>query len=231
LELARRTQEALQVLGLYSGKLDGVIGVKTKSAIRQWQQRNGYPGTGEVNRTQLVRLEQEAIVRLAKKSPTPKVAEKPKPTPRTKSSTSGSGFFISKLGHIVTNQHVIQSCKKITVGDNSKTQVRATLLESDRRNDLALLKTSSTEMASAETKSLIRKLDSPLSSNLGLEVVPLSSNGLLRSEDAELGEGLLVAGYPYGEIFSNTIKVTKGIVSAIRGIGDDSGQFQMDAAV
>ena len=40
----------------------------------------------------------------------------------------------------------------------------------------------------------------------------------------------MVAGYPYGEIFSNTIKVTGGMVSAIRGMGDDSGQFQMDAA-
>ena len=32
-------------------------------------------------------------------------------------------------------------------------------------------------------------------------------------------------------MFSNTIKVTKGIVSANRGMGDDSSQFQMDAAV
>ena len=37
--------------------------------------------------------------------------------------------------------------------------------------------------------------------------------------------------YPYGELFSNTIKVTKGIVSANKGVGDDSSQFQMDAAV
>jgi S1-C subfamily serine protease len=47
----------------------------------------------------------------------------------------------------------------------------------------------------------------------------------------ELGEDVLVAGYPYGEIFSNSIKVTKGIVSASRGLGDDTGQFQIDAAV
>ena len=32
-------------------------------------------------------------------------------------------------------------------------------------------------------------------------------------------------------MFSNTIKVTSGIVSATRGAGDDSGQFQLDAAV
>ena len=53
----------------------------------------------------------------------------------------------------------------------------------------------------------------------------------MRSKDVELGEDILVAGYPYGEIFSNTIKVTKGIISANRGMGDDTGQFQIDAAV
>ena len=42
---------------------------------------------------------------------------------------------------------------------------------------------------------------------------------------------MVVAGFPFGDIFSNTIKITKGIVSAKRGIGDDSGQFQIDAAV
>ncbi len=53
----------------------------------------------------------------------------------------------------------------------------------------------------------------------------------MRSDDIELGEKVLVAGYPYGDIFSNTIKVTGGMVSAVKGMGDDSGQFQMDAAV
>jgi S1-C subfamily serine protease len=229
LDLARRTQEALQVLGLYSGKLDGIIGVRTKSAVRRWQGHNGYPRTGELNRTQLAKLEQEAIARLAEKKPEPRTASKKRPSPKT--STSGSGFFVSKLGHIVTNQHVVNSCSTVTVGDNANSQVKAEVVGSDRRNDLALLKISSTEMASAETKSLIRKLSSGLTQNLDLKVVPLSSNGLLRSDDVELGEGLLVAGYPYGEVFSNTIKVTKGIVSAIRGIGDDTGQFQLDAAV
>ena len=96
-------------------------------------------------------------------------------------------------------------------------------LETDRINDLALLRISSMKMTSIETKSLIRKLDN--------KVVPLASYGLMRSKDVELGEDVLVAGYPYGEIFSDSIKVTKGIVSATRGMGDDSGQFQIDDAV
>ena len=40
-----------------------------------------------------------------------------------------------------------------------------------------------------------------------------------------------VAGYPYGELYSNTIKVTGGMVSALKVMGDDSVQFQMDATV
>ena len=54
---------------------------------------------------------------------------------------------------------------------------------------------------------------------------------MLRSEDVDLGEDILVAGYPFGELFSDTIKVTKGIISANKGLGGDVGQFQMDAAV
>jgi len=40
-----------------------------------------------------------------------------------------------------------------------------------------------------------------------------------------------VPGFPYGDIFSKTIKVAKGIVSAFRDMGGDLGQFRMDTAV
>ena len=60
---------------------------------------------------------------------------------------------------------------------------------------------------------------------------PLASDGLFRSAGVELGERVLVAGYPYGEQFSNSIKITKGIVSAGRGFGDDTGLSQIDAEV
>ena len=58
-ELARHTQRALQSLGLYSGKLDGIIGRNTKAAIRGWQKRNGYPIDGNITEMQLVTLERE----------------------------------------------------------------------------------------------------------------------------------------------------------------------------
>ena len=224
--LAKRTQEALQVLDLYSGTIDGILGVKTRLAIRGWQSRNGYPATGVIEDTQIAKLEQSAIQYLTEKKSKPKqVAKKsePKQSPPPASGSTGSGFFVSKLGHIVTNEHVVRECGSVTVGDNAKKQVTASILETDKRNDLALLRITSTKMASSDTKSLISKL--------GLSVTPLASEGLVRSEDVDLGEGVLVAGYPYGELFSNTIKVTGGMVSAVKGMGDNSGQFQMDAAV
>jgi S1-C subfamily serine protease len=226
LALAKRTQEALQVLEIYSGKIDGIIGVKTRLAIRGWQTRNGYPATGAIDQTQIAKLEESAIQYLTKKKSKPKqVAKRPSPkkSPPPSSGSTGSGFFVSKLGHIVTNEHVVRQCGSVTVGDNANKQVKASVLETDKRNDLALLRISSTQMASAETKSLISKL--------GLKLVPLASEGLFKSDDVELGEDVLVAGYPYGELFSNSIKVTKGIVSSNKGMGDDRGQFQMDAAV
>ena len=154
----------------------------------------------------------------------PKEATKKIPAKTTdRPAGSGTGFFISRMGHVVTNAHVVEGCKRVTVGDNANKQTPAEVISTDKRNDLALLKLSSLNMASAETKSLIRKLE--------VKLVPLAADGLLRSQDVELGEKVMVAGYPYGDVFSNTIKVTSGIVSAVRGMGDDTGQFQMDAAV
>ena len=145
------------------------------------------------------------------------------PEEQTPQSGSGSGFFVSKMGHVITNAHVVKGCNRVTVGDNANKQVPAEIINTDRSNDLALLKLSSLDMASAESKSLIQKLS--------IVVIPLASKGLLRSEDVRLGEKVLVAGFPFGDFFSNSIKVTTGVVSATRGPGDDSGQFQLDAAI
>ena len=153
------------------------------------------------------------------------VPTKPRPSLRTQSGT-GSGFFVSRLGHVVTNAHVVKGCKRITVGDNVNSQSPAARLDSDSRNDLALLKLNSLDTVSAKNMALVKNLGL----NVGPRVVPLAANGLLRSEDVLLGENILVAGFPFGAFVSNSIKVTRGIVSSTRGLGDNSGQFQIDAA-
>ena len=49
-----------------------------------------------------------------------------------KSNKISSGFYVSKFRHIVTNQHAVNQCKKITVGDSMKTQIVADLIASDK---------------------------------------------------------------------------------------------------
>jgi uncharacterized protein len=196
--------------------------VPTKSTPPVVTARKSSPPSSSSSDKENERLRKRIAELEKQKQSKPKQIAK-RPSPKPKSGSTGSGFFVSKLGHIITNEHVVRRCSRITVGDSAKKQVKVTLVETDRRNDLALLKISNTQMASVETKSLIRKL--------GLKLVPTASEGLLRSDDVELGEDVLVSGYPYGELFSNSIKVTKGIVSANKGMGDDRGQFQIDAAV
>ena len=57
----------------------------------------------------------------------------------------------------------------------------------------------SLESVSVESKTLLRKL--------GLKIVPFAADGLLRFDDVELGEDVLVADFPFGEIFDDTVKV------------------------
>lgn len=53
--------------------------------------------------------------------------------------TSGTGFFVTRDGHILTNNHVIENCRKISVqGDDFSSG--AVVIATDKEHDLALLK-------------------------------------------------------------------------------------------
>jgi uncharacterized protein len=49
---------------------------------------------------------------------------------------TGSGFFISSAGHVLTNSHVIDGCSEIRMSDGRRLEIVA----SDPKNDLALLR-------------------------------------------------------------------------------------------
>jgi len=53
---------------------------------------------------------------------------------------AGSGFLIDTKGHIVTNNHIIQSADRVRVSFNDDTYAEATVLGRDQANDLTLLK-------------------------------------------------------------------------------------------
>lgn len=54
----------------------------------------------------------------------------------------GSGFFISADGYVVTNNHVVQNAKDVTVTRDDGTELKATVIGTDPKTDLALLKVS-----------------------------------------------------------------------------------------
>jgi serine protease Do len=62
--------------------------------------------------------------------------------PSTPMTGEGSGFFISADGYIVTNNHVVQNAKAVTVTMNDGKTLDAKVVGTDPKTDLALLKVS-----------------------------------------------------------------------------------------
>lgn len=52
----RAIQDALRVAGFDPGPVDGVVGSKTRNAIREWQRSQGAQATGRLNEEEIRRL-------------------------------------------------------------------------------------------------------------------------------------------------------------------------------
>jgi hypothetical protein len=116
--------------------------------------------------------------------------------------SSGSGFFVTGEGHIITNNHVVAHCAAVKINQGGR-EIDTLLLATDRVNDLALLK--------ADYKPL--------------EVISIGET------KPKLLQEIYVAGFPFGKRVSSSVKVTKGIVSSMTGLGDNYSNIQIDAAV
>ena len=119
---------------------------------------------------------------------------------------SGSGIIVSEDGYIVTNQHVIEDASEITVILNTGDEFVATLVGSDSKSDLAVL-----------------KIDA---SNLTAAVLGDSSQ-------VEVGDLAVAIGNPLGQELAGT--VTSGVISALNRkmtVGNRSYTLlQTDAAI
>ena len=116
--------------------------------------------------------------------------------------SSGTGFFVSKQGHMITNHHVISGCnyvKAIYEGEEHDLEI----LASDKINDLAIIKSN---------------------------IVPKKTYSV-SNKDAKLLEPVIIAGYPLGKKISQSIKATSGTVTSLSGLGDNYAEFQTDAAL
>jgi serine protease Do len=69
------------------------------------------------------------------------IPRQPGQAPRESESRSlGSGFIVSADGYILTNAHVIENADEITVRLTDKREFKATVVGTDRRTDVALIK-------------------------------------------------------------------------------------------
>ncbi len=68
----------------------------------------------------------------------------------------GSAFFISKDGYLLTNHHVVEDASKVTIVLNDRREIDATVVGSDERTDVALLKVNGSNFPELRTGNVDR---------------------------------------------------------------------------
>lgn len=119
-------------------------------------------------------------------------------------STSGTGFFITLNGVLLTNHHVVKDCRVIAVRNGERQSLTASIYAVDPTNDLALLKVN----GKVDTIALFRP-----------------------TPNIRQGDDVIVFGFPLGGAIASGGALTKGTVTALTGLGDDTRFFQMSAQI
>jgi S1-C subfamily serine protease len=133
--------------------------------------------------------------------PSPSQREQP---PSSNESRSGTGFYVSNDGYLITNEHVVNSCSTIKVVDATGDSVAGRVVRTAKPDDLALLKTN----VEARTVAVFR-------------------------DSGRFGQGATVYtyGYPLAGLLASSGNVSTGVVTALSGIGDNPRQMQISAPV
>ena len=114
---------------------------------------------------------------------------------------SGTAFFVSKDGKALTNAHVVQGCRQISVNAEGQSH-GAKVVARDDKNDLALLATDLNQAQAANWRLQVRQ-----------------------------GEDIVVYGFPLSGVLSSGGNVATGNVTALAGLGNDSRFLQISAPV
>lgn len=128
-------------------------------------------------------------------------------------SGNGSGIFISNMGYIVTNNHVVENATQIEIDFKYKNQIKtysAIVIKTDRMNDLALL-----------------KIDDPTYQNI--EELNYS---IKTSNNVNLGQDIFTLGFPKAlSTMGKDIKYSDGSISSINGFKGDETSYQISAPI
>jgi hypothetical protein len=116
--------------------------------------------------------------------------------------STGTGFFITEDGYLMTNLHVIDKATKILVKTKDG-ELPAKLVKIDARNDLAVLK--------------VEGKFNPL---------PVAS-----SRGVSLGAEVFTVGYPHVSVQGLSPKLTKGAINSLAGVKDDPRHFQVSVPI
>jgi TPR repeat protein len=126
------------------------------------------------------------------------------PAAELRLASTGSGFFVTLDGHVLTNAHVLKGCKTVQTrradGDGAEARVVATSLG----DDLALLKVEKRQATAVAFR-----------------------NG----PPARQGEGVTVYGFPLTGLLASTGNLTIGHLTALSGPRDDPRLLQISAAI
>lgn len=116
--------------------------------------------------------------------------------------SSGTAFAVAP-GLLITNQHVIAGCRSVDL-ITVGSRHSGSIVDVDGQIDLALLRVSGVSGATARLRS---------------------------SRTVRLGEPVMVFGFPLTGSLSSSGNFTAGLVSALRGLKDATGELQITAPV
>ena len=125
--------------------------------------------------------------------------------------SNGSGFFLNRSGHFVTNYHVVAGASNIEVKVYLKGKIEkfpAKVLIQDKVNDLVILKVDQHGF------------------DLGTDV-PYSIN----YNTVEVGEEVFTLGYPLVDVMGSEVKFTDGKISAKTGLEGDITTYQVSTPI
>lgn len=124
------------------------------------------------------------------------------PAPDVAPFATGSGFFVSEDGYLITAAHVVGQSSEVAIATSSG-DLRASVVAKDERNDLAVLKVEGR-----------------------FPFLQIRDSRAIR-----LGEVVATVGFPNPSIQGHQPKFSKGEIAGLSGMGDDPTNFQISVPV